>query len=514
MAGKPVRKRWLMKCRIRRVKCDEARPACTRCTSTGRKCDGYQTEAPSPPAKSSPSVISSPTSVVSTYTTRPEARSFQFFIEKTLVNFQTFFDDDLWNRRVLQVAQSTDCIRHAIVALAYYHQLYLTHEQWRSLESVSALKHYNLAIRELLNPSPDTSSQGHILVLSCLIFICIELLHGKTDSAISLFRYGCRMIQQFRRTFSANRGHGSHTKSDVEATFNLADACFRRIAVQLLMLMGDVDAGLRSSYYETFSNTLPPHKISFSSLSDAREAILELLVEQASPGLKGKPIYETISHASKVEQWGQSFDNLLTELGNSGKSFSAGDKRAIALLQLHRKYLEINVAKYLHGQGDPCFWDRFTTEFDEIVNYAARAAGLDKNYTQRNWANDSPSEAYFHVDIGYTSVLVSVIARCRDPSVRRRAIAVMLAERVQEGVEPVEEDQQQTLRDSFSRAAYVVFALENKNVHIAQAANCTSDIGSTGAGSDSVPSVTGNCRALSLVQENFLLRLIVFRMGF
>jgi len=35
----------------------------------------------------------------------------------------------------------------------------------------------------------------------------------------------------------------------------------------------------------------------------------------------------------------------------------------------------------------------------------------------------------------------------------------------------------------------VVFALENKNVHIAQAANCTSDIGSTGAGSDSVPSV-------------------------
>ncbi|KAF6522433.1 hypothetical protein HZS61_013961 [Fusarium oxysporum f. sp. conglutinans] len=413
MAGKPVRKRWLMKCRS---------------TSTGRKCDGYQTEAPSPPAKSSPSVISSPTSVVSTYATRPEARSFQFFIEKTLVNFQTFFEDDLWNRRVLQVAQSTDCIRHAIVALAYYHQLYLTHEQWRSLDSVSALKHYNLAIRELLNPSPDTSSQGHILVLSCLIFICIELLHGKTDSAISLFRYGCRMIQQFRRTFSVSRGHGSHTKSDVEATFNLADACFRRIAVQLLMLMGDVDAGLWSSYYKTFSNTLPPPNTSFSSLSDAREAILELLVEQASPGLKGKPIYETISHASKVEQWGQSFDNLLTELGNSGKSFSAGDKRAIALLQLHRKYLEINVAKYLHGQGDPCFWDRFTAEFDEIVNYAATAAGLDKNYTQRNWANDSPSEAYFHVDLGYTSVLVSVIARCRDPSVRRRAIAVMLAE--------------------------------------------------------------------------------------
>jgi len=27
--------------RIRRVKCDEAKPSCQRCTSTGRKCDGY-----------------------------------------------------------------------------------------------------------------------------------------------------------------------------------------------------------------------------------------------------------------------------------------------------------------------------------------------------------------------------------------------------------------------------------------------------------------------------------------
>ncbi|KAF5568599.1 hypothetical protein FNAPI_144 [Fusarium napiforme] len=403
-------------------------------SSTGRKCDGYQTKTPTPPAASPPSAVSSPTSVIFTYTTRPEARSFQFFIEKTLVNFQTFFEDDLWNRRVLQVAQSTDCIRHAIVALAYYHELYLTHEQWRSLESVSALKHYNLAIKELLNPSPRISSQGHILVLSCLIFICIELLHGKTDSAIGLFRYGCAMIQQFRRNFSSHGRRRPHSNSDVEATFNLADACFRRIAVQLLMLLGDVDAGVWTSYRETFSNTLPPPGASFSSLSDAREAILELLVEQASPGLKGKPIYETISHATKVEQWGRSFNSLLAELENSGKVLSIGEQRAIALLQLHRKYLEINVAKYLHGQGDPCFWDRFTAEFDEIVNCAATAAGLDKNYTQRNWAKDSPSEAYFHVDLGYTSVLVSVIARCRDPHVRRRAIAVMLAERVQEGV--------------------------------------------------------------------------------
>lgn len=32
-------------------------------------------------------------------------------------------------------------------------------------------------------------------------------------------------------------------------------------------------------------------------------------------------------------------------------------------------------------------------------------------------------------------------------------------------------------------------------MHIAQAANCTSEIVAIGAGSDAVPSVTGNCQA-------------------
>ncbi len=30
-------------CRIRKVKCDEGKPTCARCTSTGRTCDGYST---------------------------------------------------------------------------------------------------------------------------------------------------------------------------------------------------------------------------------------------------------------------------------------------------------------------------------------------------------------------------------------------------------------------------------------------------------------------------------------
>lgn len=207
-------------------------------TSTGRKCDGYQIS----PAPSTP-----PTCLIPTYTSHAEAKSLQFFIEKTLVNFQTFFPDNLWSTKILQVAHDQGCIKNGLMALSHFHRLYLTHQQWQKVDSVPALKHYNFAIRELLSPSPDV--QGHVLILSCLIFICIEvsilqpvfrfhtyffkLLQGNTESAISLFKYGCSMIQQHRKNsprFKAKDG----PRSDIEETLNLAEACFKRIAVQFL----------------------------------------------------------------------------------------------------------------------------------------------------------------------------------------------------------------------------------------------------------------------------------------
>ncbi|CAG7559695.1 unnamed protein product [Fusarium equiseti] len=397
-----------------------------RSTSTGRKCDGYQ-------SSSSPlTPESSPRPILATYSNGVEAESFQFFIEKTLDNFQTFFTDDLWSTRILQVAQEEDCIKNGVVALSHFHRHYLTHQQWRRIESVPALKHYNLAIKELLTPSPDTSSRGHVLIISCLIFICIELLQGKTDSAIGLFKYGCNMIQQHRNSSPKDKTD-TNLYSDTVETFKLVEACFKRIAVQFLTLISDMDPSLWFLFYNTFGSSLTFQKGSFTSLADAREALLELLVEQATPGLKGKSARDIMAHAAKVNRWGELFDTLLSQLDDRERLLNETKKRSIALLQLHRKYLEINVAKYTLGQGDPCFWDNFTPEFEQIVKHAATAAGLDEYYKRRTQSSE-PSEACFHIDLGFTSVLIAVIARCRDPFIRRRALAVMLAERVQEGV--------------------------------------------------------------------------------
>ncbi|KAK4135076.1 acid protease [Trichocladium antarcticum] len=60
----------------------------------------------------------------------------------------------------------------------------------------------------------------------------------------------------------------------------------------------------------------------------------------------------------------------------------------------------------------------------------------------------------------------------------------------------VAEDEEPILGDTFLRAAYVVFDQDNRNLHIAQAANCDTNLVAIGAGPDAVPSKKGKCTAL------------------
>lgn len=54
-------------------------------------------------------------------------------------------------------------------------------------------------------------------------------------------------------------------------------------------------------------------------------------------------------------------------------------------------------------------------------------------------------------------------------------------------------EHQQVLGDSVLRSGYFVFDWDNEEVHIAQAANCGTDIVAIGDGSDAVPDVEGKC---------------------
>ena len=159
--------------RIRRVKCDEEKPNCRRCTSTGRRCDGYLTPASSS-NNSSPlqKIIHSPDP--QPLESKLEGRCFDFFCKRTVVVFSGIFDPTFWTRLVLQATHHEPAIRHAAIALGALHES--SEVGSRVKPSIFAMEQYGKAIRYLVKPIREKQKQAaDVALMTCVLFVCFEV---------------------------------------------------------------------------------------------------------------------------------------------------------------------------------------------------------------------------------------------------------------------------------------------------------------------------------------------------
>jgi hypothetical protein len=154
---------------VRRVKCDEAYPACMRCTSTRRKCDGYK--------RTSRANLEAATEAANRMVDQPSldinpcARS--FFTQHTCHQLAGFFESPFWERFVLQAAHHEPGMRHALVAIGSLHEL-------RTVGSggceTFALEQYNLSIKRVLTTSSQNTTQAtNVCLISSVLFACFEV---------------------------------------------------------------------------------------------------------------------------------------------------------------------------------------------------------------------------------------------------------------------------------------------------------------------------------------------------
>ncbi|ENH71192.1 Transcriptional regulatory protein moc3 [Fusarium oxysporum f. sp. cubense race 1] len=159
-------------CRIRRVKCDEGKPVCVRCTSTGRTCDGY-TLPPSSSYSSSTSTSPSPQSSDSYNATADlklilprqspeEVRSYRFFLEVTAPSLAGAFYADFWLAEVPRVCMSDAAIWHAVISLEALGHGGITESPALLLrnKTLNTWRYYT-APRPSHRPTPDTINQAY-----------------------------------------------------------------------------------------------------------------------------------------------------------------------------------------------------------------------------------------------------------------------------------------------------------------------------------------------------------------
>lgn len=203
------------------MKCDEGRPSCQKCLSTGRQCDGYDTHVndttggtlrPTNLSKTnieaSIGLIKSPSSI--RFGTEKEHQAFQFFRQYTANQLTGFYADDFWNNLVLRATHYEPALHHAVVALGSLHERFLKNDGLISKSSDKsdlqlyhddfAVRQYNSAIQCLVGAFCRKEKQAiDVCLLSCILFACFEVC-GYCSTAmpiLELLTLGIGRVDEF-----------------------------------------------------------------------------------------------------------------------------------------------------------------------------------------------------------------------------------------------------------------------------------------------------------------------------
>lgn len=164
---------------------------------------------------------------------------------------------------------------------------------------------------------------------------------------------------------------------------------------------------------------------SFTSLTEARESLLELVLAQFGfiENAAERHVY-----TDRLQRWSRKFEIFVKSKTLHGP-LPGADRRTVALLELHRLEIEINLKNFLVEKAgrDLMLWDDFMEEYVKMLDLAVIAAGLDDEGTVIQ-------QPHFHMECGISLPVCAVAGRCRDPVLRRKALSILQAMSKQEGI--------------------------------------------------------------------------------
>ncbi|KAK8119902.1 uncharacterized protein PG998_004528 [Apiospora kogelbergensis] len=222
-ASKPRRlkvKSGCRTCKIRKVKCDEGRPVCDRCLSTGRVCDGYgvwggggnsfgsRPEGPRPREALFPQYQG--LSPIGRKYSAAEQNCFEWFSCKATTKLQGIFCITFWSQLLPQACINEPAIMHAALALSSTHQKNVISSEYAPYSASNTLDksdeftlvHYSKAIQQLkphLTPrSNNTAASIRVALIACLVFANLEYLNGRYNIGIAHLHSGLKLLGEFR----------------------------------------------------------------------------------------------------------------------------------------------------------------------------------------------------------------------------------------------------------------------------------------------------------------------------
>ncbi|KAK3347244.1 hypothetical protein B0T25DRAFT_297720 [Lasiosphaeria hispida] len=442
-------------CKIRKVKCDEGRPACHRCVSTGRVCDGYGIWRGGGNAYGT---AERALNTLSQHLSQPsrslgaipglnhqESHAFHFFRTKTVLKIRGVFGSDFWEQLVVQFSLREPAVLHAVIALAATHRRGIISGQIRrpfpdedkpetamDPSERLALEQYNKAIRYLFQHLKEKDDQSlRISLASCVVFTCIELIKGDIETSQVHFQNGVRLLQDCKSKSSADE--------------HISEA-FTRISIRPSIFGQAPDFPLKMPGSTSGSGPIIP--CVFDAIGEARRCLdwllhdINMLSTEADRVLQevvqvpGYLVRRQERLQACTSSWLRAFS---TSVPLIRKRLPDGNDDALTLgeplLLLYHGMASIMVAMSLRGTDETAF-DAYTPQFATILEHTihlwGKVATAARN--QLSCANPAAHDLSFTADMGFIPPLYYTALKCRVPRFRRRAVDFLVSTPHREGM--------------------------------------------------------------------------------
>ncbi|KAK2017029.1 hypothetical protein LZ32DRAFT_55261 [Colletotrichum eremochloae] len=398
-------------CKTRRVKCDEAKPSCNRCTAFGLKCDGYR-----PAGSSSELRHYRPYRVFLGASNPGEGRALQYFCQEAAPYMAGTIDVQFWPKLVMQFTSFDSAVRHSVIAISCLAE-WLQHragedEQIRPQDEAFALQHYNAAIRELRNMTLLHHQPAALLV--CLLFIAIENLQTNRGAAMVHCKHGVQLMKHTMTNYAWTREH--------------LLPLFRRVSV-VGFVYGD-----NPTAFPDLQGLKHPTPTSFTTMNDAQVMLDDVLIRtlrlvRNGDAYRRQPEKHTpVPPVLLAEQacLGESLDlwkSLYDDYQNRPSSLADKPSRQV---QNSTKILSF----ILSCRYESCrIW--LNTAFgDDDYDYAKHQEAYETMFAQIGIGSGQAQnlfagDVYFTVVVGYFPSISLVMTKCHHLESRLKSLGLM-----------------------------------------------------------------------------------------
>lgn len=431
-------------CRKRHVKCDEARPFCTRCVRAGWTCDGYpQQEAA---GRDSNKLVSRQVATVpgklaslniSSYSlpfripgSQKDRQVLHYFCAQGSSDISGVLNSNFWSHTILQNSYHEPAVRQALVALSSLHLDFTTSDSRRTqAAAVGPLHQHGKALRMLNRRLMAGGSEAiKAALLCCVLFFCFESSSGNTAAALQHLNQGLGILSSdlMKNT----------TVEDIDSITNM----FVRLDLQATMFDDQRLPFLELvSAEERLVGIIKDPDVPFKSLEEAQKSLdrlqnwlMHIVIRNSRYSEKPEePIPLDIRLEREVllqdyDRWPQKLSSMINKPGQDE------DICGIQTLLLHHRITQMVLLSRL--PYDNSAWTVFPNPAaEEALGHAESILNhlQKRNATAETAKNPRRSLAS---DTGVIAPLAMLAVKCADEAIHKKAMQLLVMSQRQEGL--------------------------------------------------------------------------------